>query len=192
MKLARFSVLPLLLSLLVLFISCDTEDPFSVDPPDFSTVPEPYDTSGVESIDISQGVKAYTHDEGYGQFHVTIRDQIEIFLTLRTQSGEIIYSTFSSDRANPISITMSLADGKNTGVHQSINQTPYNYTILLAYTPGFQEALLGMGEGERTTLVLSPEKAYKNIPQNSSNSQYSDSTLIYDIQISNISPKKNF
>lgn len=183
---SKFSILTLLSFLFILFISCDTEDPFNSPPPDFSTVPEPYDTSGVESVEISDGVKAYTHDEGYGQFQVTVRDQVDVFLTLRTQSGSVIYSTFSSDRTNPMAVSMGLADGKDIGVHQTINQTPHGYTILLAYTPGFEEALLGMREGEKTTLVIEPEKGYKNIPQNSMNSQYSDSTLIYDIQISQI------
>lgn len=187
---SRFSILALLSLLFVLFISC-AENPVRFEPPDFSTVPEPYDTSGVESADISEGVKAFIHDEGYGQFQVTARDQVLVFLTLRTQSGEIIYSTYSSDRESPIAVTMGLADGKDLDIHRTINQPGGNYTILLAYTPGFQEALLGMREGEQRTLVISPEKGYKNIPSNVVNQSYKDSTLIYDFQIADLGPKKS-
>lgn len=189
MKLTRISVLPLLLILFVLFVSCDTEDPFQIDPPDFSTVPEPYDTSSVESVSLEDGVRAYIHDEGYGEFHVTLRDQVNVYLTLRTESGEIIYSTFSSDRASPEPISMSLADGKNPDIHVSINRQVY--TILLAYTPGFKEGLLGMRQGEQRTLVVSPEKGYKNIPTNNINEPYKESTLVFDILVSNIFPKKS-
>lgn len=191
MQLSRISVLPLLLFLILAFVSCDTEDPFQFDPPDFSTVPQPYDTTSTESVTIGEGVKAYIHDEGYGEFQVTLRDQLSLFLTLRTESGEIIYSSFSSDRVNPVLVTMSVADGKRVSVHQTINNTPGFYTVLLTYTPGFREGLLGMQVGEKRTLVVEPEKGYKNIPQNSGNVDYTDSTLIYDIQISSISPTKS-
>lgn len=184
MQQSRFFSFLLLFLFFLMFVSCDTEDPFRFEPPDFSTVPEPYDTSGVESVNISDGVKVYTHEEGYGSFQITLRDQVDVFLTLRTESDEVIYSTFSSDRVNPVPVTMRDADGKNINIHQEINRV--QYTMWLAYTPGFKEALLGMRDGEKATLVIEPEKAYKNIPQNSVNSQYTESTLIYDIQISRI------
>lgn len=191
MQQSRFLIFSLLLLLFLMLISCDTEDPFRVEPPDLSTVPQPYDTSTVESVQLSEGVKAYIHDEGHGPFEVTLRDQISVFLTLRTESGEIIYSTFSSERVDPLSITMSTVDGENTGIHQTVNQTPHNYTILVAYTPGFAEGLLGMRTGEKRTLVVSPEKGYENIPKNVVNQEHAESTLIYDVRISNISPTKN-
>lgn len=183
---SRISVLSFLLLLFAILISCDTEDPFSIPPPDFSTVPEPYDTAGVESVEISEGVRAYTHDEGHGNFQITVRDQVDVYLTLRTESGDIIYSSFSDDRSSPVTIPMRLADGTDIAVPRTISSTPHSYTIYLSFTPGFREALLGMREGEKRTLIISPEKAYKNIPQNSVNSQYTESTLIYDIRISRI------
>lgn len=189
MQQSRFFSFSLLFLFFLIFISCDTEDPFRFEPPDLTTVPEPYDTSNVESVEIEEGVKAYIHDEGYGPFEITIRDQVQLFLTLRTESGEIIYSTFSSDRVDPIPISMSVADGTNIGVHQNINNQIY--TILLAYTPGFKKGLVGMRQGGKRTLVVSPEKGYKNIPTNSVNTDYKDSTLIYDIRVSQLAPTKS-
>lgn len=191
MQQSRFFSFLLLFLFFLIFVSCDTEDPFRIDPPDFSTVPEPFDTSGVEAITIEEGVRAYIHDEGYGPFSVTLRDQLNIFITLRTESGDIIYSTFSSDRVSPISVSMNVADGRNTAVHQSINNTPGGYTVLLTYTPGLKEGLLGMKVGEKRTIVVQPEMGYQNIPENSGNGDYTDSVLIYDIRISGISPTKS-
>lgn len=187
---SKLSNLAFLALIFALFISCDTDDPYSFPPPDFSTVPEPYDISNIDPVDISEGVTAYTHDDGRGEFQVTLRDRVYVFLTLRSPSEEIIYSTYSSDQTSSVAVDMGVADGKDFSVYQTISRAPYGNTIAVAYTPGFREALLGMKEGEKTTLVISPEKAYKDIPQNSVNSQYTDSTLTYDIQISNITPAK--
>lgn len=182
MRFSRFSFLLISVFFFAIFISCDTEDPFSLPPPDFSTVPEPYDTSNVEFVDLTDGVRAYIHNDGYGPFEVTARDQVSIFLTLRTDTGDIIYSTFSSDRVNPLTIAMERA-----GTLQSV----FDYSILMAYTPGFKIGLLGMKEGERRTLVVPPSEAYEDLPNGHINEKYRDNTLIYDVQISRISPKKN-
>ncbi len=179
---SRISVLSLLLLLFTVLISCDTEDPFSIPPPDFSTVPEPYDTSNVESVDLREGVKAYLHEEGYGQFEVSPRDQVALFMTLRTDEGEIIYSTFSSERTNPVTVTMSVA-----GETQQV----LDYSIIMTYTPGLKIGLLGMKVGERRTLVVPPEEGFQDLPEGHTNYQYRDNTLIYDIRISGIGPTKS-
>ena len=180
----RLSILVLLTLLFAFLISCDTEDPFSIEPPDFSTVPEPYDTSGVESVDLQDGVKAYLHEEVYGPFEVTPRDQVAIFMSLWTDDGEIIYSTFSSDRITPVGVSMSLVGEV---------QFPNTYSILLAYAPGLKTGLLGMKAGERRTIVVPPGQAFQeqNLPEQHPNYQYRNSTLIYDVRISDIGPKKS-
>ncbi|MDX1642333.1 MAG: FKBP-type peptidyl-prolyl cis-trans isomerase [Balneolaceae bacterium] len=182
MRLSKLSALPFILLLFALFISCDTEDPFSLPPPDFSTVPEPYDTSNVQAVDLSDGVKAYVHEEGYGPFEVTARDQLSIYMTLRTDEGDIIYSSFSSDRTSPITISMG-----NAGNLQNV----FDYSVLMAYTPGFKVGLLGMKVGERRTIVVPPEEGYQDLPDGHLNAEYRDNTLIYDVRISGIGPTKS-
>lgn len=179
---SRRSVLPLLLFLFAVFISCDTEDPFRIDPPDFSTVPAPYDTANVESVDLREGVKAYIHEEGYGEFVVSPRDQVSVYFSLRTDEEDIIYSTFSSDRTNPVAVAMSV-----------VGETPLiqNYRPEMAYTPGFKIGLLGMKQGERRTVVVPPEQGYQDLQEGHPNYKYRDNTLIYDIRVSAIGPTKS-
>lgn len=184
MQLSRISVLPILLFLFLLFVSCDTEDPFAFEPPDYSTVPEPYDTTNSESVDIRDGVKAYIHEEGYGPFEVNQRSVITVFLTLRTESGEVLYSTFANGQTSAFTVSIGNADGQGIVV-----QNPYN--ILVTYTPGFQQGLLGMKDGEKRTIVVSPEQGFQNIPRNSVSSQHLDETLIYDVRIASIGPTKS-
>lgn len=179
---SRLIVLPLLLLFFSIFISCDTEDPFSIPPPDFSTVPEPYDTSNVESVDLREVVRAYIHEEGHGEFKVSPRDQVAVYLSLRTDEGEIIYSTFSSDRTNPVTVTMSVV-----GETQQV----FDYSIIMTYTPGFKIGLLGMKQGERRTIVVPPEQGFRGLPEGHNNYQYRNNTLIYDIRISSIGPTKS-
>ncbi|MDZ7719368.1 MAG: FKBP-type peptidyl-prolyl cis-trans isomerase [Balneolaceae bacterium] len=178
---SRLSILALLSLLFALFISCDTEDPFSIPPPDFSTVPEPYDTANVESVELREGVKVYILDEGYGEFSVSPRDQVSVFISLRTDEGKVIYSSFSSDRTNPVTVTMSVA-----GETQLIQ----NYRLEMAYTPGFKIGLLGMKEGERRTIVVPPEQGYQGLREGHPNYQYRNNTLIYDVRVSAIGPTK--
>lgn len=179
---SKLSALFIFFLLFTVFISCDTEDPFSIPPPDFSTVPEPYDTSGVESVDLREGVKAYIHEEGYGPFEVSPRDQVGLFMSLRTDEGDIIYSTFSSERTNPVTVSMSVAGD---------TQQVFDYSIIMAYTPGLKIGLLGMKAGERRTIVVPPEQGYQDLPEGHTNYQYRDNTLIYDIRISGIGPTKS-
>lgn len=177
----------------VIFTSCDTESPFKYEPPDLSTVPPAFDTTGVESVEIEEGVKAYVYDEGHGPFKITQRDQVRLYLTLRSDTGDIIYSTYSDDDTTPHSVSMSIADGTSASVYTAIasNLQQSIYPILLAYTPGFKESLLGAPAGKKMTLVVSPEKGFKNIPKNTVNIDYNESTLIYDIKISEIGPTKS-
>lgn len=179
---STFSFLSLIILTFTLFVSCDTEDPFRIEPPDFSTVPEPYDTANVESKDLLDGVKAYLHEDGYGPFQITARDQVSLFLTLRTDEGEVIYSTFSSDRVSPITISMGLAGDL---------QNASSYSILMTYTPGLKIGLLGMKAGERRTIVVPPDEGFQELPDGHLNAPYRENTLIYDVRISAIGPAKS-
>ncbi len=170
MALAAFSI--------ILF-SCDTSDPFRIPPPDFSTVPEAYNIDNVSPVTIEEGVEAYILEEGTGPFFVTVRDEVAVFMTLRTDEGDIVFSTFANgiDFALPLSV-------RSAGTIQNV----FQYSILLAYTPGLKAGILGMQQGEKRTLVLSPEKGYGTASSTNNNAKYRENTLIYDIRVSSINP----
>jgi hypothetical protein len=163
----------------LLWTACDTEDPFRIPPPDLTTVPEPFNLQNIEPAEVIPGVQIYVHEEGFGPFYVTARDEVWIYKTLRTDEGDIIYSTFSDSRVEPIPISMGIA-----GSYQNV----FNFTILLGYNPGFKAGMLGMREGEKRTIVVKPEQGFANVPSNSLNAAYRNNTLIYDIRVSRIEP----
>lgn len=170
----------LLISFILIFLSsCDTEDPFSIPPPDFSTVPEAYDISNIEPEKIGEGVTIYVHEEGGQKFFVTARDEVVAYVTLRTQDGEIIYSSFANGNTSPVFINMI-----NAGQVQNV----FQYSIQLAYTPGFEKGLLGMADGEKRTIVVEPEQGFGNVSDNNANTAFREDTLVYDVLVSEINP----
>lgn len=176
----KYSVLKVLLPLTLIFfagISCDTTDPFSLPDPDFSTVPEPFDYSSAEAEEIEEGITVYVLEEGSGQFSVDARDQISVHVTLRTMDGEIIYSTYNDGRTDPVAVTVG---------NIALNPNVFQYSISLAYTEGFKKGLLGMKQGEKRTVIVSPEKGFGDLPEGAVNSQHRDQTLQYDIRVSQI------
>ncbi|WP_234572137.1 FKBP-type peptidyl-prolyl cis-trans isomerase [Rhodohalobacter sp. 614A] len=184
MQLSRISILSIFLFLFIIVVSCDTSDPYRFEPPDYSTVPEAFDTTNVESVDIYEGVKVYLHEEGFGPFEVNHISSINAYLTLRTESGAVIFSTFADGQSSPVNISIANSDGQGI-----IVQNPYD--IFVTHTPGFQRGLLGMKDGEKRTIVVSPDQGFKAVPSNNRTSQYVEETLIYDILITDIGPTKS-
>jgi hypothetical protein len=166
-----------LLGLLFILSSCDATDPFSFPPPDFSTVPEPFDFSDTESFVVEEGIEAYILEEGTGQFIVTARDQVSLLITLRTMEGDIIYSTFNDGLVSPITVTVG-----------NIVPDPrvFQYSPVLSFTEGFRKGIIGMRNGEVRTLIVSPEKGFRDLPSTSVNAQFRESTLQYDLEITQI------
>jgi len=170
----------LLFSLILITVSaCETEDPFSIPPPDFSTVPEAYDISNIEPEVIEEGVTIYVHEEGAQNFFVTARDEVRAFITLRTQDGEIIYSSFANGGTLPVPVSM-----VNAGTVQSV----FQYSVLLAYSPGFKTGLLGMANGEQRTIVVEPEQGFGDVSDTNANTAFREDTLVYDVLVSEINP----
>lgn len=163
----------------LLIQSCDTEDPFRIPPPNLDTVPPPQSIEGISPVQIEPGVDAYIHDEGYGDFYVTNRDNVEAYVTLRTDDGTIIFSSFANSSQEPSVVSMNFAGDI---------QNEFNFSVAMAYTPGFKAGLLGMKLGENRTLVVSPEKGFGTAPSGFVNSKYSEDTLYYEIRISRIFP----
>lgn len=159
--------------------ACDTEDPFSIPPPDFTTVPEAYDISNIEPEVIDEGVTIYVHEEGGQNFFVTPRDEVVAYITLRNLDGEIIYSSFANGRTSPVPITM-----VNAGNLQSV----FQYSVQLAYTPGLKKGLLGMANGEQRTIVVDPDQGFGDVSDSNANTAFREDTLVYDILVSEINP----
>jgi FKBP-type peptidyl-prolyl cis-trans isomerase len=161
----------------IIISSCDTTDPFRIPPPDFSTVPPAFSIEGEEPVVVEPGVTAYVLEEGTGSSTVTVRDQISMVITLRTLEDEIIFSTFSSGRTDPVTVSVG-----------GIQLTPqvFTYSVALAYTPGLRKGLVGMKEGEVRTLIVEPSQGFGDMPSGAVNSQYRESTLQYDIEITRI------
>lgn len=171
------SVSFLILSLFVIS-SCDTTDPFTIPPPDFSTVPDAFDYSSLEPVEVEEGILAYIHEEGTGNASVTLRDEVSVEMSLRTLDGEIIYSSFYNGFVDPITLTVGAI---------SLNPQIFSYSVGLSYTEGLKRGLIGMKEGEVRTLIVSPEKGYADMPSSAVNGQYQETTLQYDIKLVRIS-----
>lgn len=161
------------------FVSCSTNDPFEIPPPNFDAVPPAASIAGITPNQIEEGVTAYIHEEGSGEFFVTVRDEVQAFITLRTDEGEIIYSSFQNSRVEPSNISLRFAGDF---------QNDFTYSVAQTFTPGLKIGLIGMQQGEFRTLVISPENGFKNIPSGTLMSQYRDNTLLYEIRISRIFP----
>lgn len=178
MQFNSFKITLLILSVsLFTVISCDTSDPFSFPPPDFSTVPPAYDIDGLDPVEIEEGITAYIHEEGEGFGNVTIRDDILLFITVRTLDGDIIYSTYNDARVDPTTVRVG---------NIQLNPSVFNYSIQLSYTFGLRQGLLGMKEGERRTLIVQPEQGYADLPDGAANSEYRESVLQYDLIVLDI------
>lgn len=169
----------ILLSLFIVIVSCNTTNPFEIPPPNFDSVPPATSIAGITPLLIEEGVTAYIHEEGTEDFYVTVIDEVQAFITLRTDEGEIIFSSFQNDRSDPSIISLQFAGDF---------QNDFTYSVAQTFTPGLKRGLLGMQLGEFRTLVVSPEMGFKNIPTGFLMSEYSDNTLIYEIRISRIFP----
>lgn len=143
--------------LLTVSVSACDEDPFSPFD-DFSTVPEPYDTTTAQRIIKPNGLVIYIHSEGIGEFTITERDRVLLYYTFRLKDGTIVQSTYSNGRFLPDEFTLS-------GVVR-----------------GFREGLIGAKQGARRTLVIPPALGYGTSPGH----QFEKDTLYYDVLIDTI------
>lgn len=171
--------LSILLALFIVTVSCNTSDPFEIPPPNFDSVPPQESIAGISPIFIEEGVTAYIHEEGNEEFFVTVRDDIQAFITLRTDEGDIIYSSFQNNRDEPSIISL-----RSAGDFQN----DFTYSVAQTFTPGLKSGLIGMQQGEFRTLIVSPEKGYKNIPSGALLSQYRENTLVYEIRVTRVFP----
>lgn len=167
-----------LLFLSFVFIGCE-DDLQTIPEPTFENVPEAMDFSNTEGEEVVSGVTKYVVGEGQGPDRVTKLDVISIFITLRTEGGTIIYSSFQNARTEPIDIRVQNIVLETERLRDGYGQTR-------AYTAGLQNGLVGMRQGEDRVLIVEPEQGFRNIPNGMLNTQYRDSTLRYDITLQRI------
>jgi peptidylprolyl isomerase len=128
-------------------------------PPDFSTVPDPYDTTEAkEKKELDNGLVYYIFKEGSGPFEVVARDQIEIYYTARIQStGDVFDSSYKNGSTEPSIFTVSSA------------------------IKGFRQGVIGMKIGGKRKIIIPPELGYQ-----SEDHRLHGKTLIYDVKLADI------
>jgi len=155
---SRYSILAALL-LFVTLNACDWNSGYQFRPPDFTTVPAPYDTTSAHKFNRADGLNVYTLDEGSGDFTITEIDRIYVFYTLRTMDGKIQESTYADgNTTNPVILTMS------------------------SLIRGFREGLLNKKAGSKVVLIVPPALGYGN----SSDHRFRADTLRFDVDIKSI------
>lgn len=132
--------------------------------PDFSTVPEPFDTTGTLKTELDNGVIYYTIRQGEGIFQVVYRDQLSLYFTLRTANGRILSSSYADSSTSPRLVRV--AD---------------------LTTQGMISGILGMKVKEQRTLVVPPAMGYGGVSETDPNYEFRNDTLIYDLEVSYIS-----
>lgn len=167
-----------LLLISIVFIGCEDDFP-TIPEPTFDNVPEAMDISNTEGEEIIEGLTKFVVVEGQGPDRVTKLDELSIFLTLRTEGGTIIYSSFQNNRTDPVNITVGNINMVNNPQFDGFGQQR-------AYSSGLQNGLIGMRQGEDRVLIVGPEQGFGNIPNGLLNTQYRDSTLRYDITLQRI------
>lgn len=155
---SRFSILAALL-LFVTLNACDWNSGFQFRPPDFTTVPAPYDTTTAHKFNRADGLNVYTLDEGSGDFSITEIDRIYVYYTLRTKDGKIQESTYADgNTTNPVILTMS------------------------SLIRGFREGLLNKKEGAKVVLIVPPALGYGN----NTTHRFRNDTLRFDVDVISI------
>ncbi|MGF1671496.1 MAG: FKBP-type peptidyl-prolyl cis-trans isomerase [Balneolaceae bacterium] len=149
-------------------IACgDGSTNFNIQPPDFTTVPPPVDTTGADRFEREDGLVFYRvhsceeqFEESKCEFSVVNRDNIRLHFTLRNLDGQIINSTF--------------ANGNTTPNIQAVQNAP---------TEGLRRGLIGMKEGEVRVLIVPPPLGFQNVSIANPNFEFRDDTLVYDLEL---------
>lgn len=127
-------------------------------PPDFSTVPESYDTTGAEKVEQDNGLVYYIIEEGSGPFEVVARDRIEIYYTGRIEStGDVFDSSYKDGSTEP------------------------NVFSVPSAVKGFKQGVIGMKIGGKRKIIVPPELGYQ-----SEQHELHGKTLIYDLKLADI------
>jgi len=163
------------LAVMLLFIqACGSDSNNVITGPDFSTVPEPFDTTqAVDVMQRSNGLTIFVIEEGSGPFEVVDnpREQIQIYFTGRKANGEVFASSYSNGNTEPATFT---------------NLTPVSQGNTSPLIEGFRLGLLGMVEGEKRTIVIPPSLGYGDSRPGTNGFDLRNDTLVYDVELAEI------
>ncbi len=154
----------------LLIVSCDTSntDPFKQD---FSDVPDPFSIKDPVSVDTTEsGLIIYVIEEGSGDIEVIPRDEVSIYYTKRYKKDldQIINSSYANGVTAPR--TTSVTPQSSRSDIDIINERQ------------FREGVIGMVEGEKRVLVLTPP-VFGYLGNSYS---YTSETLWIDIELDSI------
>lgn len=159
-----FQLCILCLVAIISFTACDEQQQNFFVPTDYSTVPEPFDTTlAVNVIDLGSGLRVHVLEEGLSQDTVTMNDRVEVLYTGRFSDGEIFDSTFQDGRSAPAAFA------------------------LTALIRGFAFGTVGSRLNERRTIVIPPEYGYSNFDTARNTGRlFRGEVLIFDIELVSI------
>ena len=126
-----------------------------------------FDVTGISPTTSSTGLITYTVESGEGPFQVTIRDEIYLYITVRTKEDNRV-------------VDSSYANGIISPRYYNQNSTSTNY--LPGLIDGVIEGILGMKEGEKKVIVVPPSLAYGE----SEGHPLETDTLIVDLELETI------
>lgn len=160
----KYSISTLLLPSIVLFLfftGCDentSSAPFEVD---YTTVPAMSDTTGLERVNLEDGLYYYVIKEGNGNFEVVPGyDEVRMFYTFWREDKTILASTYTNART-----------------------APQNVVVYEFGSEGARKGMAGMKRGERRVIVVPPNHAYANVSPTNPNYDLRDETLYYEIEV---------
>ena len=160
------SSISIILFVSLLVVSCDTSnDPCQND---FSDVPDPFSIENPVSVDTTEsGLIIYVIEEGTGDLEAGPRDQISFYYTKRYKNdlSRIIASSYANGVTFP----------------ETSPVTPTNSSSVISESQ-FREGVIGMVEGEKRVLILTPPI----IGYLGNSYTYSSDTLWIDIELEGI------
>lgn len=171
----------LLTSAIVIIVTvlsgCTTDSGFTLQEPTFDSVPASFDTGQAEEETVIDGITKFTVDEGRGEDRVVIRDQVAMYLTLRSMDGTIIYSSYQNNNESPIQASI------QTILTPRPPNTVRSFSFDRARTDGLRKGMIGMREGEKRVIIVPPAQGFEPIGSGSINDPYREDTLRYDVEL---------
>lgn len=157
----------------LLLTGCGDNSTRSIEPPDFSTVPEPFDTTqSVSKQSYDNGLVIYTIEESNHPIDgVVPRDRILLFYTGRTANGEVFASSYANGSTSPSRFN---------------NLYPYTIGQNSSLIEGFRAGLMEMKIGEKRTLVIPPNLGYGDARRGTNGYDLRNDTLVYDVELNEI------
>ncbi len=158
----------LLVSLFIslFLVSCKEDNRFRID---FSDVPPPFSISNPVSVDTTDsGLIIYVLEEGSGSVEVNPRDHIRFYFTKRfyDDKDEILSSSYANGVTKPNTEAVTTAGNPRDAIREK----------------QFREGVIGMKEGEKRVLLLTPPI----LSYNGNLFSYSQDTIWVDVEIEEI------